>query len=404
MFGFPGKKKKKEKKMSRCFPFTPRGSAGKCSASNNDALIDSIKLLREKEKAISNRERDVVVKSSDKKKDRKEKAISDRELEVGKSSGKKKDKKEKKEKKREKKEKKVKSLVDEKHKSVDKLYKDDNCLQDPKGKCSLRNHETEVLERSSLTEEHGRPLDSQNVSCSSDSTSNSSKRKRHLSSPGGIQSQGSIIRIRLSSSHKRDEPSTLGSKEQSVILPVQKKEDPSPSYSTEQPCPNLVRTESSVKLKDVSEVKDLPRSTLTSTSSATLQAVSRKGKEVLLQDKKTECSISGREDVLPQDMILSREPLKKLSSHDKKMQKKIALYNNLFENLVQPMLEDGKDDEDWLFGSRMSEEKPAKRLKSSDDLGCCMDSLPCSSSAVLQPRAHFLSDVGVYALPYTVPF
>lgn len=132
----------------------------------------------------------MVVKSSDKKKDRKAKAISDRELEVGKSSGKKKDKKEKKEKKREKKEKKVKSLVDEKHKSVDKLYKDDNCLQDPKGKCSLRNHETEVLERSSLTEEHGRPLDSQNVSCSSDSTSNSSKRKRHLSSPGGIQSQG----------------------------------------------------------------------------------------------------------------------------------------------------------------------------------------------------------------------
>ncbi|KMS98971.1 hypothetical protein BVRB_3g067090 isoform C [Beta vulgaris subsp. vulgaris] len=30
--------------MSRCFPFTPRGSAGKCSASNNDALIDSIKV------------------------------------------------------------------------------------------------------------------------------------------------------------------------------------------------------------------------------------------------------------------------------------------------------------------------------------------------------------------------
>ena len=62
-----------------------------------------------------------------------------------------------------------------------------------------------------------------------------------------------------------------------------------------------------------------------------------------------------------------------------------------------------EDDEDWLFGNK-DEDRSAKRLRASNDVQSQVDNLPCSASAVMQPRAHYLANAEIYALPFTVPF
>uniref|UniRef100_A0A7N2KSS8 Uncharacterized protein n=1 Tax=Quercus lobata TaxID=97700 RepID=A0A7N2KSS8_QUELO len=57
--------------------------------------------------------------------------------------------------------------------------------------------ETEQLERSGLTEEHGQAVCSPNVSYLSDSTQKSNKRKRETSPSSDISSHGTILRLRL---------------------------------------------------------------------------------------------------------------------------------------------------------------------------------------------------------------
>lgn len=59
----------------------------------------------------------------------------------------------------------------------------------------------ERLENSSLSEEHGQPVCSQDPSYSYDSTQNNNKRKRSTSPSNGIHGHGTVVRIRLSS-HK----------------------------------------------------------------------------------------------------------------------------------------------------------------------------------------------------------
>ncbi|GAB4852553.1 hypothetical protein Ancab_016766 [Ancistrocladus abbreviatus] len=160
--------------MSRCFPYPPHGYAGKCSS--NEALILSIKLQREREQA-----------KSDRKKERK---------------------REKKEKRRE--EEKVKGKADsEKRIPEEKLCYDAVIKTQLKGGSNpgKREDELELLEKSGVTEEHGPPC------YSSDSTENSTKRKRPLAPPNSIQGHGNILRIRLSS-QKRENPTGSSGKKQ----------------------------------------------------------------------------------------------------------------------------------------------------------------------------------------------
>lgn len=372
--------------------------------------------IREGEKYISEKERQKSKSSSDKKKDKEDRKEKKRSREDGKKDKKDKDgRKEKEEKRKEKKAKLSAPSESGNQVFVDKLSKADNVLVESKGKLQRTN--AVLLERSSVTEEHGQPIDSQNAPCSSDSTGNSGKRKRSLPSPSGIQSNGHIIRIRLSTSQKRDEATTSGSKVQEVRQLPQAREDPVISHKV-RPSVSCVRAEKSIKQKDViSNTQGLPCSAATST--ATLQRVSA---DVSHLKEKTVEPIYQKENLSSHDKITSsqkgnlssrgkitvRESLEKLSSRDKKMQKKELMHKKLFVDWAPPSLDktlvaNEDDDEDWLFGKK-SEDRSAKKLSFSDDAQSCEDNLLCPASSVMQPRAHFLPDAGIYALPFTVPF
>lgn len=79
-------------------------------------------------------------------------------------------------------------------------------------------------------------------------------------------------------------------------------------------------------------------------------------------------------------------------------------YNALFDDWTPPssieMLVNSSstNDEDWLFGSRTKERTSRKAAadESDEDVRTSSDSS--------WPRAQFMSQVGIYSLPYTVPF
>ncbi|XP_021815600.1 putative mediator of RNA polymerase II transcription subunit 26 [Prunus avium] len=180
--------------MSRCFPYPPPGYVKK--GINDEALIESIKLQREDGKAKKEKKR---------------------------------------EKKREKKEKKAREngeLENKKH-GHKKRHKDERHQEDEKGRDygKKRKHETENLDKSSLTEEHEHPVGSQN---SSDSTVNSNKRQKQNSYPDGRHNSASIFRIRLPPQRHKD-PEVLPREEQPCQLPIQKHKDPQVLPSQEQP-------------------------------------------------------------------------------------------------------------------------------------------------------------------------
>ncbi|KAK6115729.1 hypothetical protein DH2020_007998 [Rehmannia glutinosa] len=157
--------------MSRCFPYPLPGYT--LSRARNEALIESIKLQKEKE---SKKEK------KDKRKEKKEKR---------------KEKKEKKERRKEKK--------DETNQNLDKPdivkghigQKDCSDTKDEFLHKGIEA-ETEQLERSSLTEEHARPVSLSVPSTSFDSTENSKKRKRHSSTVDDNHKHGKVTLIQLS--------------------------------------------------------------------------------------------------------------------------------------------------------------------------------------------------------------
>ncbi|KAJ1424159.1 hypothetical protein SESBI_11828 [Sesbania bispinosa] len=164
--------------MSRCFPFPPPGYTrnGACS----EALIESIKLQREMEKAKKD------------KKDRKEK------------------KREKKEKRKEKKERKHKEGKTSHGSDADKKFKLIDDIKEVKADGKLQkggDYENEQLERSGITEELDQPVSSREFCCLSDSTQ-SSKRKRSTSQSSNDHGPAIKIRIPLRK-HREPEESKL---------------------------------------------------------------------------------------------------------------------------------------------------------------------------------------------------
>ncbi|KAL6493021.1 hypothetical protein OROGR_032780 [Orobanche gracilis] len=306
--------------MSRCFPYPPPGCA--LNRASKDALIKSIEFQNE------------WVKSKELKKERRRKREEKQ--------------KEKEDKTKQKQDKSclVQSQSSEKNWADSKGDSFSN-----KGKVEPEQQ----LERSSLTEEHGKPVWLHAPSTSSNSTENSNKRKRLPSpSPPVDGSNGhvkKIIRIRL----------PLKKHNQSNALPVEQ-HTCSTSGST-----NLPSQNEHVVIGNRNE-----REQICSTSRPI---------ETFITKKTLNPSMI--------DPVLT--PMQRLELQ----------YTNLMDCLMPPQrqdsLLDGDDDLDWLMKSK-NRESCDKRPRVLGD-----HSMSCSSSS-LWPRAQYLQEVDIHALPFTAPF
>ncbi|XP_010533871.1 PREDICTED: uncharacterized protein LOC104809551 isoform X1 [Tarenaya hassleriana] len=84
---------------------------------------------------------------------------------------------------------------------------------------------------------------------------------------------------------------------------------------------------------------------------------------------------------------------------------KESRYNALFEGWVPPplcpsVLDIDDEDQDWLFSSKRQGQSTAETVETDKDMTMNL----VSSGDPLRPKAQFLSEVGIYALPYTTPF
>ncbi|KAH0705209.1 hypothetical protein KY290_009904 [Solanum tuberosum] len=152
--------------MSRCFQYPPPGYSP--NTASNYALIESIKLQRYEERVKLERKKENRRKKKERfrKKEKKAKQVSTSSC----------------------------------FRTGDLISRGDN--RESRTKYLQKDVEDEIVERlenSSLSEEHGKPVCSQDPSYSSDSTQNNNKIKRSTSSSNGIHDHGPNVRIRLSS-------------------------------------------------------------------------------------------------------------------------------------------------------------------------------------------------------------
>ncbi|KAL3840199.1 hypothetical protein ACJIZ3_024790 [Penstemon smallii] len=284
--------------MSRCFPYPPPGYT--LSRSKDEALIESIKLQKEREKAQ---------KKKEKKREKR---------------GKRKEKKEEKRK---------------------------------------ENKETEQLERSSVSEEHGQPVYLHAPSSSSGSTEYSNKRKI-LSSPiHSSHGHGNIIKIRLTS---------------------KKQNEPDPLANENRGCSTTGRTDFPPQNNDNTGLRDR-RDDIHCTNICQHFAPEADGQQICSTSKPFGATALCKTGIPSVPNAVTS-----------KMQKEELWIKNLVENLVplQSLNECFQRDEDWLFQDRSAE----KRQRCGNDV---MSSSTCSG---LWPRAQYLNEANVYALPFTVPF
>lgn len=90
-------------------------------------------------------------------------------------------------------------------------------------------------------------------------------------------------------------------------------------------------------------------------------------------------------------------------SHSKRVVFETELgYESLLDQWVPPSLNlesDASEDLDWLFSTKQSDERCSKRLKTEVDL----PHYPCLAS-LWPPRASYLPEAEIHALPYTILF
>ncbi|GAA0154722.1 hypothetical protein LIER_12624 [Lithospermum erythrorhizon] len=453
--------------MSRCFAYPPPGYS--VSQGSGPALIESIKLQRgsllAKAEAKKDRKKDKKGRSKEKKEKSKESLLPEKKIHKRSSSGR-------------------------KIRSLQKLIQSEN----------------EQLESSSLTEERVQPIGEQKPSTSSDSTQNSSKRKREVASSQSavrheehsIRSSGNVVRIRLPLKRQN----ALVSKQEPCSTTSQKTELPSHEQATSQrtelpshgqttsrrtelpsherkaisisrePCYTSGRSalatsnnhlECQVHFPSVQQghdnviclrpprceddkvgclsvpksvnredtpavVSQLPEKKLSNvafpplrppkhevdnvssasgpkshdredTAAVVSQLLGIKLPNVALPPRPDEkiCSTSGIPKAITREDDIFRHP----KSLDKKMLKAELKYRDLFLNWVPPpppQTELESDDQDWLFSKKKNpDNQTEKKLKPNSSMSRC-------SHSSLWPRAQFIPEADIYALPFTVPF
>ncbi|KAM7261141.1 hypothetical protein ACFE04_026616 [Oxalis oulophora] len=308
--------------MSRCYPFPPPGYV-------KNAIPD--------DKPLNELNNVVKVDTKAAKKERKEeKKREKREKRKSKESGGDVESKKHKHKKR-------------KH-SEEKSHKDDIDLAYEK---KLRQNELDCLEKSSLTEELGQAVGSQN---STDSTLKSTiKRQKLVTSPPDVsQSSGSKIRIKLS---------------------IQRQKDPE-------------------------VLPDEPSSSLGRTPDVTVRG--NVGPETIRHDK-SKPLLSADVSKLPTHKSGATPPSNLCSRCPPEFSLR---YKDLFENWAPPPLElnDTELDESWLFETKKKHDKKACDTSTSA-VGFAHSSGPYPR-AICLPGAdiYALPGADIYALPYVLPY
>ncbi|CAA0811132.1 Unknown protein [Striga hermonthica] len=206
------------------------------------------------------------------------------------------------------------------------------------------------FEGSSVTEEYGKPVCLLVPSTSSDSTENSKKRKRDTSPVEAACGHGKIIRIKL---------------------PVKKPSQLSASTNELQQ-----QTCSTSQMEDVTISKN-ERDRICFTSSQPI--------ETPVARKTTNPPVPSAVDMTP-------------------MRKLELQYIDLMDSLVVPpqqqdsFIDEADDDLDWLLKSKNRKSCAEKKNVSENEV------VLGYGSSGLWPRAQYLKDVEVYALPYTIPY
>ncbi|XP_038718626.1 uncharacterized protein LOC120011553 [Tripterygium wilfordii] len=309
--------------MSRCFPYPPPGYV---RSDSRVALIESIE--RENENAKSKLKKE-------KRRQRRERKKVKKESKKGKSFD-------------------ISDDAVKKH-SGEKLCQVEKSRYDVNGGCISKGKEddTEQLERSGLTEEHGMPVSSQSICYLSDGTQSSKKRK--ASSTEGSDHRGNIVRIKLT---------------------LRKHKEPDATVSGEQSCSTSGRAESNAQYEENTCTPDQKQWSCAKQSMARLDRV----------------KCSGLVEVPGLDI--------RPKSYQNETQKVESLYRDLIEEWLPPPIQldqESLDDQDWLFGVRRQNGNGSKRIAACQDVAQCL-------SPTLWPRAHYLPEADVFALPFIVPF
>ncbi|KAK1295714.1 hypothetical protein QJS10_CPB15g00414 [Acorus calamus] len=259
---------------------------------------------------------------------------------------------------------------DEKKRKREKSHKDESSNQGLVEDLKKRDSDSEHLEKSGLTEEHGLPCSAQ-YSPDSDSTQKIAKRNKtsasetgHLNNHVANLKTGSVLIIRLPSIKRKhleppceDEPSTSCRAE--------------PTFESAS-----CRTKTTIERGEPSTSRR---------AEATLQ--------------RTEPSTS----CMAEATLQTRAP-----STDYRAESKMeAEYANLINKWQPPPMQfecTEPEDLDWLLGTKQQQhnQQALKRCGSSEltsATGSGKTITPC-----WPPRACYLPEAGIYALPYTVPF
>ncbi|ESQ27545.1 hypothetical protein EUTSA_v10019693mg, partial [Eutrema salsugineum] len=157
--------------------------------------------------------------------------------------------------------------------------------------------------------------------------------------------------------------------------------------------------------KPKAEVSDPPREDLVCSTSVS-KPVSHQ--DVVITSSVSCSKVSEPVENLPSTSSAAVAETKKRKKHKPSKEDR---YNALFDDWTPPssicfptMEVDSSskdDDDDWLFGNRAQEKLNRKALGEIDEN---MDMSLNRRGDSSWPRAQFLSEVGIYSLPYTVPF
>ncbi|PNX74983.1 hypothetical protein L195_g030912 [Trifolium pratense] len=257
-----------------------------------------------------------------------------------------------------------------------------NEVKEPKDNGKLKkveNHENEQLGRGGLTEEHDQPV--------SDS-SQSSKRKRGSLLPS--QDNGPPIKLRK---HQEPEESKqgfqLGSSSTSVGLPSSHSHE---ARTNERPLQAITKVES----KQGFQLGSSSRSVVPNSHTYEARRVERPLQGITKADTTNQLHQNPTSKVckpLQNLVLVDAKPANE--TVNKESRRVEALYKSLLN--IQAVTYELLDslDQDWLFSSVLKEAKPFSKKQKTDAFQC---------SKSLWPRAQYMPEIDIYALPYTIPF